>query len=160
MAESTGNYTFYPRFSEYVTLYRGVVRVWIADGTAEKPGVSGKLYAEYIDGLIEELGYVSDYDTARQYFADLGIELTYPEWVKLLSDTPANADKAKTNADLSDIYRKDAEAWAVGQRDGVDVPNSDIAHNNNAKHYSEVARSQADASSNSAATAYARMRRR
>ena len=36
-------------------------------------------------------------------------------------------------------YAEDAEAWAVGQRDGQDVPSTDPTYENNAKYYSELA---------------------
>ena len=39
----------------------------------------------------------------------------------------------------------EAEAWAVGQRDGVDVPSTDPAYENNAKFYAEQAQEIADA---------------
>ena len=32
-----------------------------------------------------------------------------------------------------------AEAWAVGQRGGVDVPSTDPAYHNNAKYYAQMA---------------------
>jgi len=38
----------------------------------------------------------------------------------------------------------EAEAWAVGQRDGVDVPSTDPAYENNAKYYAEQAQEIAD----------------
>lgn len=120
---ASGEYTFYPKFSEFVTLYRGVVRVWIADGTSVNPGTPGKLYAEYIDGIVTELGYVSDYEEAKKYFADLGIQLTYPEWVAILAATPENA--------------KRSEAWAVGKQAGVPVAQDDETHNNNARFYAD-----------------------
>lgn len=120
---ASGEYTFYPKFSEFVTLYRGVIRVWIADGTQLNPGTNGKLYAEYVDGAVQELGYVSDYETARQYFAELGISLTYPEWVSLLAHTPENA--------------KRSESWAVGKVDGQPVPQEDETYNNNSRYYAE-----------------------
>lgn len=37
-----------------------------------------------------------------------------------------------------------AEAWAVGQRDGTDVPSGDPTYHNNAKYYSEVSEDHAD----------------
>ena len=38
----------------------------------------------------------------------------------------------------------EAEAWAVGQRDGVDVPSTDPAYENNAKYYAEQAAQTAE----------------
>ena len=40
-------------------------------------------------------------------------------------------------AQESIAYSKDAEAWAVGTRDGSPVPSSDPAYENNAKYYAE-----------------------
>lgn len=119
--QNTGYYTFYPKFQEFVTLYRGVVRVWIGDGIST--GTAGYLYAEYMDGLVQQLGFVSDYEEAKKYFADLGIDLTYPEWVERLAQMPENA--------------KRSEAWAVGTQIGVPVDPSDETHNNNARFYAD-----------------------
>ena len=120
-----GNYTFYPRFAEYISLYRGVVRVWIEDGSSQDPDrIPGKLYAEYVEGVVQDLGYVSDYNEAKQHFADLGIDLTYPQWVELLANTPNNVS--------------DSEAWAKGTRGEVAVGNDDPTHFNNSRYYAEI----------------------
>ena len=54
-----------------------------------------------------------------------------------------NAAASETNAAASessaDLSSEDSEAWAVGQRDGVDVPPSDPAYHNNAKYWADVA---------------------
>ncbi len=121
MAETNGNYTFYPKFQEFVTLYRGVIRVWIGDG--ETTGTAGMLYAEYQDNVIQQLGYVSDYEQARVYFEELGVDLTYEQWVALLCATPQNA--------------RDAESWAVGKINGQDVSSTDKTYHNNSKYYKE-----------------------
>ena len=46
---------------------------------------------------------------------------------------------AKDSEDAADASAEDAEAWAVGQRNGVDVPSSDETYHNNSKHWSELA---------------------
>ena len=46
---------------------------------------------------------------------------------------------AKDYEDAADASAEDAEAWAVGQRNGVDVPSSDETYHNNSKHWSELA---------------------
>lgn len=38
---------------------------------------------------------------------------------------------------LAEGYAEDSEAWAVGQRQGVDVPDTDETYHNNAKYYSQ-----------------------
>lgn len=37
----------------------------------------------------------------------------------------------------------DSEAWAVGKRGGIDVPETDVTFDNNSKYYSEVAKQSA-----------------
>ena len=46
------------------------------------------------------------------------------------------AGTAKTGAETA---QKNAEAWAVGQRNGVDVASGDAAYHNNAKYYAQQA---------------------
>ena len=118
---SSGSYTFYPHFQEFVTLYRGVIRVWIGDGIST--GTAGYLYAEYMDGSMQQLGFVSDYEEAKKYFSDLGINLTYAEWVAILARTPENA--------------KRSEAWAVGTQADVPVSQEDQTYQNNSKYYAD-----------------------
>ena len=49
------------------------------------------------------------------------------------------ANAASGSATSADTSSKDAEAWAVGQRGGVDVPSTDPAYHNNSKYWSEQA---------------------
>ena len=49
------------------------------------------------------------------------------------------ADRAEEAAGSIGDLAEDAEAWAVGQRGGVDVPDTDPAYENNAKYYAEQA---------------------
>lgn len=50
-----------------------------------------------------------------------------------------DATDAGNAKDAAEDSAEDAEAWAVGQRDGEDVPNSDPTYHNNAKYWAEVA---------------------
>lgn len=64
----------------------------------------------------------------------------------------ADVERAQEIADeVQDIVdtaaaevKGEAEAWAVGQRDGVDVPSTDPAYENNAKFYAEQAAQTAE----------------
>lgn len=53
----------------------------------------------------------------------------------------ADCQSAKTDAvnaaNTSDTNRQRAEGWAVGEHDGVQVPSTDEAYENNAKYYAE-----------------------
>lgn len=55
----------------------------------------------------------------------------------------AAAQTAQTGAETArgaaEDSAEDAEAWAVGQRNGVDVPSTDPAYHNNAKYYKDQA---------------------
>ena len=70
-----------------------------------------------------------------------------------ISETEENVQTTEQNvllaeqfADLSELHSEDAEAWAVGQRDGVDVEQTDETFNNNAKYYAEMAEQSANES--------------
>lgn len=79
-----------------------------------------------------------------------------PMWVEHHLNTPANytgdlteieqieQDHIYMKSVIDDLeehidYARDSEAWAVGQRDGVDVPTTDITWHNNAKYYARYA---------------------
>lgn len=141
----TDNYTFYPNFEEYVTLYRGVIRIWIGDG--ETTGDPGFLYAEYVDGLVQRLGYVSDYAEAKSILEDQGIDLSYSDWVTMLLQVPTNATQASAAAAAASVSEKNAEKWATGNTGGT------ATSTNNAKYYSQQASSSASSASSSASSA-------
>lgn len=48
-----------------------------------------------------------------------------------------NAEEAGRHADAAEDFSKDAEAWAVGQKGGEDVPATDPTYENNAKYHAE-----------------------
>ena len=45
---------------------------------------------------------------------------------------------------ISRAYMENAEAWAVGEKNGVPVSGTDIQYENNSKYYSEQAKNSAD----------------
>ena len=65
---------------------------------------------------------------------------TYNNNSKYYSDRAVTASTtATTAADLSTQNAEIAEAYAVGKRNGVDVPTTDVTYHNNSKYYSEIA---------------------
>lgn len=60
------------------------------------------------------------------------------------STATTQADRAASIAGNIQAEAEDAEAWAVGQRDGVDVPSTDPTYHNNAKWYKDQAASVVD----------------
>lgn len=55
-----------------------------------------------------------------------------------------SATDAEGSAGDAADYAEDAEAWAVGQRDGVDVDTLDPTYHNNAKYYAGIAEAAAE----------------
>lgn len=49
----------------------------------------------------------------------------------------------RIEVELAEGYAEDSEAWAVGQRQGVDVPDTDETYQNNSKYYSEQSETSA-----------------
>ena len=55
----------------------------------------------------------------------------------------ASERAAAASESAADESARTAEAWAVGRRNGADVPSSDPTHDNNAKYYAEAAEQSA-----------------
>lgn len=72
---------------------------------------------------IVPLGSIGDEHLRTDYLADIKV-------------AEANAAASETNSDARAL---DSEAWAVGQRDGANVLDTDLTYNNNSKYYSQVA---------------------
>ena len=72
---------------------------------------------------IVPLGSIGDEHLRTNYWADIRV-------------AEANAAASETNSDARAL---DSEAWAVGQRDGANVLDTDPTYNNNSKYYSQVA---------------------
>lgn len=71
---------------------------------------------------------------------NLNLEVTDPvtQNLDLEAEEAQDVPAIILNLDMQDgASVKSAEAWAVGQRGGVDVPSTDVTYHNNAKYYSE-----------------------
>ena len=88
MADTT--FTFTPEFKEFLPIYRDVTRVWIGDGATT--GDSGMLYAEYANGEISELGFVTLYEIAVQH----GYQGTVNDWTQAIISLAAMNKGATT----------------------------------------------------------------
>jgi hypothetical protein len=85
-----------------------------------------------------------NYDVLVELLADMQLlRIAYEEGI-------GEAQAAATAANAS---AEDAEAWAVGKRSGVDVPDTDETYNNNAKYYAGQANAKASEAAGSAAAA-------
>lgn len=87
--------------------------------------------------------YVIDLEISKKAAPEVELELSQrePEAVEL-EISASDRESAK-----------DAEAWAVGKRGGVDVPASDPTYQNNSKYYAEQASGSASAAAGSATDA-------
>ena len=52
-----------------------------------------------------------------------------------VADSQASAEESERQAGISEEHANDSEAWAVGQRGGADVEDTDETYQNNAKYY-------------------------
>ena len=66
------------------------------------------------------------------------------------NQSASSASSASGSATTATNQRKEAEAWAVGKKDGTDVQSTDSQYHNNSKYYSEQASSSATSASGSA----------
>lgn len=115
--------SFTPEFNDFITLYRGVERIWISGAPYIEPedqDKGGILFAEMEDGTIQTLGPVTGFFWAQKQ----GYVGTFEEWVELIANGTQNA--------------MDAEGWARGTHNNIPVPSTDPAYNNHSKFYSEV----------------------
>lgn len=63
----------------------------------------------------------------------------FNEMLDVLTDCEQARDDAEASKDAAADSESNAEAWAVGQRGGSDVPATDPTYENNSKYYSEQA---------------------
>lgn len=72
------------------------------------------------------------------------------DWASYIAEVDRIKGLAVVAKQEAEQSAEDAEAWAVGQRGGVDVESDDPTYENNAKHYSEVAAEEAEAAAEDA----------
>lgn len=89
--------------------------------TEESPAYRLASFCFFVD--VEKSAYPDDTIISSDYY-------------NILSES---IQQALQYSQISQSSAKDAEAWAVGQRGGVDVPSTDPAYNNNAKYWSQNA---------------------
>lgn len=88
-----------------------------------------------------EKGAVAAETAAKVYATEANAAKVAAENAK--TDAQAAKTAAETAKGAAEDSAEDAEAWAVGQRNGVDVPSTDPAYHNNAKYYKDQAKNVA-----------------
>ena len=103
---------------------------------------------------------------SEKFFMNIGLlpeveEMTEQKYPGMLEEVVGKIDSAMEAAqsikEELDTYDMEAEAWAVGTRDGEDVPNTDETYQNNSKHYANAAMTYSQQAATSAQNADAAM---
>ena len=103
--------------------------------------------------LVQGEPFVTLDKVGGDYYAGIAIApnnvIRFATWDNLVDikqdciDAKDDAETAATNAAASETAAGnsalDSEAWAVGQKNGVDVPNTDPRYENNSKYYAQQA---------------------
>ena len=82
--------------------------------------------------------------------ADMEFPDPYEDWLVQMHE---DAEYVREHYEGALEAEENAEAWAVGQRSGEDVPEGDETYHNNSKYYSEQSAASADESADSAEAA-------
>lgn len=67
------------------------------------------------------------------------VDLSHTDIPALMTEIEQAVVATGASAEEAEESAEDSEAWAVGQRDGQDVPDTDPTYHNNAKYYAENA---------------------
>ena len=116
----------------------GVITMTTEDGTQYTADV-GSLIKTYTFTDSSEIDFTVTTDGSGNKTVTASIVAGSIDGTKLTPNYLADCTAAKTGAETAEGKAEgsaeDAEAWAVGERDGVPVPSTDPAYENNAKYW-------------------------
>ena len=116
----------------------GVITMTTEDGTTYTADV-GALIKTYTFTDSSEIDFTVTTDASGNKTVTASIVAGSIDGTKLTPNYLADCTAAKTAAETAEGKAEgsaeDAEAWAVGERDGVPVPSTDPAYENNAKYW-------------------------
>ena len=116
----------------------GVITMTTDDGTTYTADV-GALIKTYTFTDSSEIDFTVTTDSSGNKTVTASIVAGSITGSKLepnyLANCQSAADSASGSATAADGSAEDSEAWAVGTRDGVPVPSTDPAYNNNSKYW-------------------------
>lgn len=102
--------------------------------SADVPGYDGEEVENYYNVFITEMREnAARAENAAATAIEYGATIEVDEAAQQLNITHTD------NTGDVQTWVTEAEAWAVGQRDGVDVPSTDETYHNNAKYYAQAA---------------------
>lgn len=102
----------------------------IADAIRAKSGTTGDIQAEDFASAIMSLNVGENTDAAAESASAAAASA---------ASAASSALAAADSAGNVTSYTKDAEAWAVGKRGGVDVSSGDETYQNNSKYWADLA---------------------
>ena len=121
---------------------QGVITMKTEDGTEYTADV-GSLIKTYTFNDSSEIDFTVTTDGSGNKTVTASLVAGSIDGTKLTPNYLADCTAAKTGAEnaasAADDSAEDAEAWAVGQRNGTDVPSTDPTYHNNSKYWSEQA---------------------
>ncbi len=131
-------------YGEVTDTETAIAGVCVIEATWTSGGVVAK--SDHFNGLVLEATYTGETtpDSTPTWVRELMTELTAAgvlleqaaEVQETVEDILENINSAEENAEQS---AEDAEAWAVGKRNGEDVDEEDPTYGNNAKKYAQDA---------------------
>lgn len=126
----------------------GTAQVWLEEEENSSIVKRGKsiLFATQINGAIND---ASETPPAAQTAWMEAMTALKVATVNAADDAVSAKTAAQSAQGGAETAEENAEAWAVGQRDGTDVPSTDATYHNNSKYYAE----QASGSATSAGSA-------
>ena len=117
---------------------QGVITMTTDDGTTYTADV-GSLIKTYTFSDSTEIDFTVTTDASGNKTVTAALKDGSIVGTKLepnyLANCQSAANSASGSATAADGSAEDSEAWAVGTRDGVPVPSSDPAYNNNSKYW-------------------------
>lgn len=118
----------------------GVITMTTEDGTTYTADV-GSLIKTYTFSNSSKIDFTTTTDASGNKTVTASIvagSITGPDLEpNYLANCQSAAASAASSAGAADDSAEDSEAWAVGTRDGVPVPSTDPAYNNNSKYWAE-----------------------
>lgn len=111
----------------------GTVSASVKDGSI----TDAKIEQHYLALLTTQANAAHTSETNADYYAKLS--KSYANGTSNLDDRPTeNVDNSYYYSQQSKTSSEDSESWAVGTRNGTDVPSTDPAYENNAKYWAQV----------------------
>ena len=132
-----------------ITVENGIVS-WVVRSADTAYVGRGQAQLMYVvsDGVAKSVIYKTS--TLKSIDGNPDFPDPYDDWLRQMHE---DAEYVRENIEEALEAKENAEAWAVGQRSGEDVPETDETYHNNSKYYAEQSEASADDAADSADSA-------